>query len=74
MLVMCYIMPQETFHFFFLIFHVAPIFVSILGRFFGTWFFFDGFLFPDKELGLLTKPSHWVRVLEVFGSYMYIVL
>jgi hypothetical protein len=59
---------------FFLIFHVASIFVSIVGRFFGTWFFADGFLFPVKELGLLTNPSHWVRVLDVIGSYMYIVL
>jgi hypothetical protein len=36
--------------------------------------FFDGFLFPVKELGLLTNPGHWVRVLDVVGSYMYIVL
>jgi hypothetical protein len=42
--------------------------------FFGTWFFADGFLFPVKELGLLTNPGHWVRVLDVAGSYMYIVL
>jgi hypothetical protein len=42
--------------------------------FFGTWFFADGFLFPVKELGLLTNPGHWVRVLDVVGSYMYIVL
>jgi hypothetical protein len=35
---------------------------------------FDGFLFPVKELGLLTNPVHWVRVLDVVGSYMYIVL
>jgi hypothetical protein len=41
---------------------------------FGTWFFVDGFLFPVKELGLLTNPSYWVRVLDVAGSYMYIVL
>jgi hypothetical protein len=57
-----------------LIFHVASIFMSIVGRFFGTWFFADGFLFLVKELGLLTNPSHWVRVLDVVGSYMYIVL
>jgi hypothetical protein len=57
-----------------LIFHVASIFVSIVGRFFGTWFFSNGFLFLIKELGLLTNPSHWVRVLDVIGSYMYIVL
>jgi hypothetical protein len=36
--------------------------------------FDDGFLFPVKELGLLTNPGHWVRVLDVVGSYMYIVL
>jgi hypothetical protein len=46
----------------------------VFGRFFGTWFFVDGFLFSVKELGLLTNPSHWVRVLDVAGSYMYIVL
>jgi hypothetical protein len=27
-------------------------------------FFSDGFLFPVKELGLLTNPGHWVRVLD----------
>jgi hypothetical protein len=36
--------------------------------------FGDGFLFPVKELGLLTNPGHWVMVLDVAGSYMYIVL
>jgi len=36
--------------------------------------FTDGFLFPVKKLGLLTNPGHWVRVLDVVGSYMYIVL
>jgi hypothetical protein len=36
--------------------------------------FFYGFLFPVKELGLLTNLGHWVRVLDVVGSYMYIVL
>jgi hypothetical protein len=36
--------------------------------------FADGFLFSVKELGLLTNPGHWVRVLDVVGSYMYIVL
>jgi hypothetical protein len=36
--------------------------------------FADGFLFLVKELGLLTNPGHWVRVLDVVGSYMYIVL
>jgi hypothetical protein len=42
--------------------------------FFDTWFFADGFPFPVKKLGLLTNPGHWVRVLDVVGSYMYIVL
>jgi hypothetical protein len=36
--------------------------------------FVDGFLFLVKELGLLTNPGHWVRVLDVTSSYMYIVL
>jgi hypothetical protein len=36
--------------------------------------FYDGFLFPVKELGLLTNPGHWVRVFNVVRSYMYIVL
>jgi hypothetical protein len=36
--------------------------------------FANGFLFSVKELGLLTNPGHWVRVLDVVGSYMYIVL
>jgi hypothetical protein len=55
------------------IFFFASGNMSIVGWFFGTWFFADGFLFPVKELGLLTNPSHWVRVLDVIGSYMYIV-
>jgi hypothetical protein len=48
--------------------------MSIYGRFFSTWFFVDGFLFPVKELQLLINPSHWIRVLDASGSYMYIVL
>jgi hypothetical protein len=59
---------------FFLIFRVSSIFMSIVGWFFSTWFFVDGFLFPVKELMLLTNLGHWVRVLDVIGSYMYIVL
>jgi hypothetical protein len=46
----------------------------ILGGFFGTWFFANGFLFPVKELGFWTNLGHWVRVLDDAGSYMYIVL
>jgi hypothetical protein len=49
--------------------------MSIYGWFFGTWFFFDGFIFPDKELGFLTNPGHWIRVLDAasdpnFRGYM----
>ena len=36
--------------------------------------FADGFLFLVKELGLLTIPGHLVMVLDVVGSYMYIIL
>ena len=36
--------------------------------------FADGFLFSVKECGLLINTSHWVRVLDAAGSYMYIVL
>jgi hypothetical protein len=46
----------------------------ILGGFSAHGFFVDGFLFPVKELGLLTNLGHWVRVLDAAGSYMYIVL
>jgi hypothetical protein len=48
--------------------------VTYLGGFSAHGFFADGFLFPVKELGLLTNPGHWVRVLDAIGSYMYIVL
>jgi hypothetical protein len=42
----------------------------------GFWHmvFADGFLFSVNELRLLTNPSHWVKVLDVVGSYMYILL
>jgi hypothetical protein len=53
-------LPKETCH--------------IYRWFFGTWFLCRWFLFPVKELGLLTNPGYWVRVLDVVGSYMYIVL
>jgi hypothetical protein len=36
--------------------------------------FIDGFLFPVKELGLLTNLGYWIRVLDARGSYMYIFL
>jgi len=48
--------------------------VTYLGGFSVHGFFFDGFLFPVKELGLLTNPGICVRVLDATGSYMYIVL
>jgi hypothetical protein len=48
--------------------------VTYLGGFSAHGFFSDHFLFLVKELGLLTNPSHWVMVLDVVGSYMYIVL
>ena len=57
-----------------LIFRVASIFVSIVGRIFGTWFFAGGFQFPVKELELLTNPGNWVRVFDSNESYMYFLL
>jgi hypothetical protein len=36
--------------------------------------FANVFLFSVKELGFFTNLGHWVRVLDVVGSYMYIVL
>ena len=48
--------------------------VTYLSGFSAHGFFADGFLFPVKKLGLLTNLGHWVRVLYVDGSYMYIVL
>jgi hypothetical protein len=45
-----------------------------MGGFSAHGFFVDGFLFMVKELGLLTNPCHWIRVLDAIGSYMYIVL
>jgi hypothetical protein len=71
---MCYII--------FLRKHVAflPRFLGLLDFHVHCWVVFrhmvfdDGFLFPVKELGLLTNPGHWVRVLDVVGSCMYIVL
>jgi hypothetical protein len=45
-----------------------------LGGFSAHGFFADGFLFLVKELGFWTNLGHWVRVLDVVGSYMYFVL
>jgi hypothetical protein len=36
--------------------------------------FVDGFLIPVKELGLLTNPGQWIRVLDATRSYICIVL
>jgi hypothetical protein len=55
-------------------FFMLPRFLCPLLGGFSHMVFVDGFLFPVKELGLLTNPGHWVRVLDVVGSYMYIVL
>jgi hypothetical protein len=41
---------------------------------FWNMVFSDGFLFMVKELGLLSNPDHWFRVLDATGSYMYILL
>ena len=73
-------MPQGIF--FFLRKHVAFLPLFFVASFFRVhcwavfWHmvFVDGFLFPFKELGLLTNTGHWVKVLDVDGSYMYIVL
>jgi hypothetical protein len=53
---------------------VLPRFLCSLLNSFSHMVFADGFLFSVKELGLLTNPGHWVRFLDVNGSYMYIVL
>jgi hypothetical protein len=73
---MCYILffSSGNVSHFSLVFRVASIFMSIVGQFFRHMVFSDGFLFSVKELGLLTNLGHWVRVLDVVGSYMYIVL
>jgi hypothetical protein len=55
-------------------FSVLPQFCVHCWVVFRHMVFADGFLFLVKELGLLTNPGHWVRVLDVVGSYMYIVL
>jgi hypothetical protein len=43
-----------------LIFHVTSIFRVHCWVVFQHIVFVDGFLFPVKELGLLTNPGHWV--------------
>jgi hypothetical protein len=48
--------------------------VSHFWAIFWHMVFVDGFLFLIKELGLLTNPGHWVRVLDAIESYMYILL
>jgi hypothetical protein len=50
---------------------VAPLkknwqfFTSVFRRFFQKMVFTDGFLFPVKELGLLTNTCYWIRFLDV---------
>jgi hypothetical protein len=61
--------PRQMCHLFYLDFHVALIFVSIVGFLFGTWFFFNGFLFPIKELWLLTNPGHWMSLAPICILY-----
>jgi hypothetical protein len=63
--------PRETCHIFTSFFRVTLIFCVHCWAFFWHMVFFDGFLFLVKELGLLTYPDHWVRFLDVIGSYMY---
>jgi hypothetical protein len=58
----------------FALFFMLPQFLCPLLGVFLHMVFVDGFLFLVKELGLLTNPGHWVRVLDAAGSYMYIVL
>jgi hypothetical protein len=56
---------------------VLPRFSFPLLHGFSTqgFFFFDGFLFPVKELRLLTNPGHWVRVLDVHWLlYVYCIV
>jgi hypothetical protein len=48
--------------------------VTYIGVFSAHGFFVDGFLFLVKELGLLTNPGYWVRVLDVVGSYIYCIV
>jgi hypothetical protein len=55
--------------FFCLIFHVHCWVI------FRHMVFADGFLFPVKELGFLTNPGHWVRVLDVaWLLYVYCIV
>jgi hypothetical protein len=69
------VFPQEMCHIFASFFHVSSIFVSIVGMVFWHMVFADGFLFPVKELGLLTNPGHWVRVLDVHWLlYVYCIV
>jgi hypothetical protein len=46
----------------------------ILGGFSAHGFLPMVFYFAVKELGFWTNPGHFLRVLDVAGSYMYIVL
>jgi hypothetical protein len=53
---------------------VWQYFASVFWPFFWHIVFANGFLILVKELGLLTNPSQWIRVLDATGLYMYIVL
>jgi hypothetical protein len=46
---------------------MSPRFSCPLLGGFSAHGFFNGFLFLVKELGLLTNPGHWVRVLDVMA-------
>ena len=68
-----FVLPRETCHIFSSFFASPRYLCPLLGDFSSHGFFY-GFLFLVKQLGFLTNPSHWVRVLDVTGSYVYIVL
>jgi hypothetical protein len=67
------IFPRETCHIF-ASFFMSPRFSCPLLGSFSAHGFCRWFSISVKELGLLTNPGHWVRVLDATGSYMYIVL
>jgi hypothetical protein len=62
------------------ILHFLPHFSCRLDFHVNFWAIFrhmvlsDGFLFPVKELRLLTNPCHWVSFLDVVGSYVYFIV
>jgi hypothetical protein len=68
-----FFLPQEMCRIFASFFVSLRFSCPLLGGF-SAHGFCHGFLFSVKEEGLLTNPGHWVRFLDVVGSYMYIVL